>query len=294
MTRVITIFFAGTLSISFAAIFIRWGLPAPPVVQAFYRVGIGCLLMGSWLLFRREPLGLSRRDVLLVAGAGFCFGADHALWHTAVVESSVANATLLVNLTPVYIGLHAVLWLRERLDPRFVAGAIAALIGAALVLGADLPGASSVEGDVLALIAGLFYAGYLLLMKAARSGASTIPILFCATASATLLLGGIVVLRGEPLRGFPGSAWAAILAAATLSQVVGVVSIIWALRYLRATFVSVGLLLQPIGTAVLGWLLLGEAIETGQAVGAGLVLIGIALAARQRSDEKERSPAASR
>ena len=87
-------------------------------------------------------------------------------------------------------------------------------------------------------------------------------------------------VRGDPLVGFPAHAWAAFVGAALVSQVCGVMAIVWSLRHLPPTVASVALLAQPVGTALLGWLLLGEAIAPLQALGGVAVLVGIALASR--------------
>ncbi len=270
------------MGISFAAIFVRLALPAPPVISAFYRMLFASLLVGAWLVGFRRGQAIPRPGAWYALGAGLCFGSDLALWHTAIVHTSVANATLLVNTTPILVGLYSALVLRERPDTRFWAGAALALAGSALLLGFRASGA--LGGDLLALGAAVFYSGYLLLMKATRRGVDTAPALFLTGISATGVLGLYAVLGGDDFRGYPAASWAAMLGAALVSHLGGVMAIVWALRYLRATAASVALLAQPVGTAALGWLVLGESLESLQALGALGVLAGIALAARSGAD----------
>ncbi len=271
------------MGISFAAIFVRLALPAPPVIRAVYRMLFASLLVGAWLLFFRRSRTIPRPGAWYALAAGLCFGTDLALWHTAIVHTSVANATLLVNTTPVLVGLYAATVLRERLDARFWTGTALALAGTALLLGFRAGGA--LHGDLLALLAAVFYAGYLLLMKATRRDVDTAPALFLTGVSATGVLGLYAAVGGDRFLGFPLSSWLAMLGAALISHLGGVMAIVWALRYLRATAASVALLAQPVGTAVLGWLLLGEKLGSFQALGALAVLAGIALAARSGADE---------
>ncbi len=269
----------GIAGISFAAIFVRLALPAPPVVTAFYRTLIASILLGAWLLARRSG-GLRGRSAWLALAAGLCFGTDLALWHTAIVRTSVANATLLVNTTPVYVGLFAWIVSGERPGRRFAGGAALALGGTALLLGSHPGSPGALSGDLLALVAAGFYSGYLLLAKAARRQGDALPVLATATLGATGILGVYAVAGGDPFLGFPLHSWAAMVGAAVVSQILGVLCIVWALRWARATFASVALLGQPLGTAGLGWLLLHEPVGALQALGGAAVLAGILAASR--------------
>ena len=268
------------MGISFAAIFVRLALPAPPVITGFYRMLFASVLVGGFLLVAPRPGALPRRSALLALVGGACFGTDLALWNTAIVQTSVATATLLVNTTPVYVGLYTVLVLGQALHARFVGGAALALLGCATLLGVSWDDVDHAQGGLLALCAALFYAGYLLLMTAARREGSVVPALFASSLGATAVLGLYGWLGGDSFSGFPSSSWAAMAAATVVSQIGGVMSILWALRYLPATMTSVMLLAQPVGTALLGWLLLGEALGPLQALGGAAVLAGIVLAFR--------------
>ncbi len=270
----------GAVGISFAAIFIRLALPAPPIVTSFYRMLFASLLVGAWLATQRARLELPRQTTLGALAAGLCFGTDMALWSTAVVETSVATATLLVNLTPVHVGLYAALVLRERLDARFVAGAALALGGCALLLGISWDDLRDLRGALLALGASFFYAGYLLFMSATRRRADALPALFLASIGSTAILGLAALLRGDPLAGFPAHSWASMVAAALVAQLGGVMGIVWALRFLPATVASVTLLIQPLGAALWAWWLFGEELSPLQATGGAAVLVGVVLAAR--------------
>ena len=278
--RVAAIFFASLVGVSFAAIFVRLALPAPPVATGFYRMLFATLLLGAWLALRRERVSWRARPVLASLAAGVCLGLDLAMWHTSIVLTSVALATLLVNTTPLYVGLWAALVERVRFETRFVLGALLALSGMGLLLGIPREDAGDLHGAALALAAALCYAGYLLLMRGARHGTETLTLLFLSSASATATLGIAALVRGDALAGFPAHAWAAMLGAAVLSQLIGQMGVIWSLRYLPATVTSVVLLAQPVGTTLLGWWLLGESISRIEALGGVTVLTGITLASR--------------
>jgi drug/metabolite transporter (DMT)-like permease len=265
------------VGISTAPIFVRLALPAPPLAMGFYRMLFASLLVGAWLAWRR-PAWPPARAAFAALAAGVCFGSDLALWQTALVQTSVATATLLVNTTPVYVGLYALCVRREALSRRFAAGALLAMAGAAALVGISRGELLELRGALLSLGAALFYSAYLILMADARREAEAAPALWLASAGATAALGLCTALAGEPFRGFPAHSWLAMLGAAVVAQIGGVMAIVWALRFLPATVASVALLAQPVGAALLAWWLFGEALSPPQALGGAAVLAGILLA----------------
>lgn len=293
MARALTVLLLGTLGIAFAAIFVRWALPAPPVVTTFYRIGFATVALLLWLALRGRICWPGRRAALLAGAAGICFGADLALWTTALTLTSVANATLLVHTTPIFVGAYALLAGREKISARFAAGCAVALPGVALLLRgnsalAQSQGAadalatwSAAEiGDGLALAGAVFFSGYILLIRSARQGMSAPMAVALSGISATATAGIAAALRGDAFHGFPAQSWAAFAAAALISHLGGALGVVWALGRLRATFASVALLAVPVCAALLGWLLLGEKPGPPQFLGGALVIAGIALASR--------------
>lgn len=287
------IFPVAVLAIGFAGIFVRLAQPAPPVVVGFYRMLFAALLLSAWIALRRTPLRVRGRAGALAFAAGACFGSDIALWQTSVLLTTVATATLLVNLTPVHVGLFARFVRGERLHPRFVSGAALALAGTAVLMGGPGGGPDDLRGMGLAIGASVFYAAYLLVMGEARREAHVFSALYAMTLGAASVLLVAALARGDPLHGFPAHSWAVMGIAAVVSQLVGVFGIVWALRYLPATLASVGLLGQPLSAAVLAWWILGEPVGPVQALGGATVLVGIALASLARKPqpipEKSRS-----
>jgi drug/metabolite transporter (DMT)-like permease len=277
--RIVWVYALTITGIAFAAIFVRLALPAPPTITGFYRMLFAALAMGAWAALSRRRIHWTGRCARFALASGAAFGLDLSFWHTSIVETSVGLATLLVNLTPVHLGVYAVVVRRERLAPLFVTGALLALGGMVLLL--DVPDVRSdgLRGPGFAITASLFYAGYLLLMSEARREMDAFSALLLMTVAAAGVLGSVGLAAGNPFTGFPASSWAAMLGVALLTQVGGVLGVVWLLRHLPPTYTSVTLLAQPVGAALLAWLLLGEAIGPLQAAGGAVVLAGIGLAA---------------
>jgi drug/metabolite transporter (DMT)-like permease len=282
VARPLLVLLLGAFGIACAAIFVRLALPAPPIVTGFWRLALATGVLSLLLAPRLRLQRLPRDAVAEALAAGACFGADLALWNTSLVETSVATATLLVNTTPIFVGLFAVGVLGERLGSRLVLGGALALAGVVLLLGADLSARASLRGAGYALTAALFYSAYLIWIQRARRQLDAPTSVAISGATATLVLGAAGLWHGDPFTGFPVHSWVVFAASALVSHLAGVVGIVWALAHLRATFAAVALLAQPVGTALLGWWWLGEGLSVLQLGGGALVLAGIGFASRAR------------
>jgi drug/metabolite transporter (DMT)-like permease len=282
---------AGAVGIACAPIFVRLS-ELGPTATAFWRLGLA--LPGLWLWMElanrrgaapaRRPS--DRRTLLGLVLAGLFFAGDLALWHWSIGFTSVANSTLLVNLAPVFVALGGRLLFGERFAYTFLAGMSVALSGALLLVGGDLGlGLRQLLGDALAVLAALFYAGYILCVSRLRSTLSTAAVMAYGGVVTCAALLPVAFLSGEDLLATTFYGWAMLLGIALVSQVGGQSLITYALADLPAAFSSVGFLLQPVAAALLAWAILGEALGWWQALGGAVVLAGIVLARRgsQRS-----------
>src|SRR5262249_34694938 len=152
------------------------------------------------------------RQTSILLAAGVLFGIEISFWAAALNFTTITNATLLVNLTPVFAAGLGWLLLRERLSGPLLAGAATALAGAVmLALGrahtAAGPGASADAGwigDALAVTGAAGYASYLLIVRALGKNVSVGPVMFWATLSASIISLGLSLLLHEQM--FPHSA----------------------------------------------------------------------------------------
>ena len=137
-------------------------------------------------------------------------------------------------------------------------------------------------GDLLAIAAGVFYAGYFIVTERGRQKLDTLSYVWLVDLIAAITLLLITLGMKMPLTGYPTQSWRAFLGAALVSQVGGYLSIGYALGHLPASIVSPTLIGQPVVTALLAIPLLGEALRTEQALGGIVVLAGIYLVHRSR------------
>jgi len=213
-----------------------------------------------------------------VCGAFVYIGARHT---TAI------NIGLLYAVSPVLVVLASALWLHERLGRVQLLGAALALAGVAHILvkgrWVALGELSINPGDAWIAVAALCWAVYSLLLRGWTSAFGPLARLTLIAAGGALVL--VPFTAWEALAWLPTElSWrsaALVLAAALLPGVGAYGAFSLMQRALGAARVSMVLYLSPLYTAVVGWFVLGEAIELFHGVGALMILPGIWLATRR-------------
>lgn len=276
----------GVFCISFTAIFTKWAaMPGP--VSAVLRMTIAAIILTIPLLRQARA-----RGYLFPPGArwgmlgGVSFALNLALLNSALLLTSAATATLLDNTAPIWVGLGAMAFFRERLRWRYWAGLGLALAGAAVVTGFNpARGLSLNPGDALAFVGALFYAAYLLVTQRGRAQLDTLSYLWLVAATASVTLFAVCLIMGLPLTGYPAHAYLSILGMGLFSQVGGWLLINFALGHVSASMAVVVLLAQPVITGLLSIPLLGELLTGRQVLGGVLELSGIYLCLRRTAKD---------
>jgi drug/metabolite transporter (DMT)-like permease len=267
---------AGAVGIGFAPIFVRLA-DVGYTAAAFWRVALALPVLALlWAPRRRVLRGGEppRRHWMLLCGV--FFAADLAVWHQSIAHTSVANATLMANLSPVFVTAASIALFGERINARFVGGLALALAGCALLVAHSFTiSAQTVLGDLLGVLAAVFYAGYLLGVSRVRRHASAEEVMWWSTLATALVLLPAMLLAGDTVWPASAGGWGVLLGLALVSQVLGQGLIAWGMAHLPAAFSSVSLLVQPVAAAVLAWLLLAEPFGAVQALGGAIVLAGI-------------------
>jgi drug/metabolite transporter (DMT)-like permease len=204
------------------------------------------------------------------------FAADIAAWHLGIVRTTLGNAVLFGNVSSFFFAGYGFMLARAWPSRRFALAMIGAGVGVALLLGRSLElSADHFAGDLLCILAAIFYTGYLAIMDRARASVGAWPALAVATLAGTVALVPLLPAFGGAL--VPRD-WSPVLALALLSQVVGQGFVIYAVGHLRPEVSGLGLLIQPVIAAALGWAMFGEAMGAVDAFGAVLVLGSLAVA----------------
>jgi len=241
------------------------------------------------LLAARAPKP-SRAQVGWLALAGGLFGFELSLWAAALFLTTIANATLLSNMTPVCAALFGWLLFKERLANAAIWGGLTALAGAvALAFGRAQTGAGPASpeagwlGDGLGLVAALGYAGYLLIVRSLGTGVSVWAVMFWASLSAAVYALGASLVMGEALLPQTLAGWGVLLALGLVTQLGGQGLIAYGVGRLPIVVSTILLWMQPLAAAVLSWMLFGEALGPLALAGAALILAGVFVVQRARS-----------
>ena len=280
MNRAFGALLVGATFIALSPIFVRLS-EVGPTATAFWRVALALPLLWPLLALIPARSGGGLQGSLLLA-AGFAFAGDLAFWHWSIRYTSVANSTLLANLASLFVTFAAWLFLRQKPSATFLLGLAAALVGVGMLVRTSLGFSSTaLLGDALGVVTAVFYAGYLLAVKALRDRAcTTLWVLATTSTLSALLLLPLAAASGEALLPRSIAGWLTLVGLAWISQCAGQGLIAYALAHLRAAFSSVSLLFQPVMAALFAWLLLGEPLVPLQIAGGGVVLAGIYLARR--------------
>jgi drug/metabolite transporter (DMT)-like permease len=275
----------GGISIGCSPIFVRLSLVGP-VTTAFWRLSLA--LIPLLALFRSRTEGIESQkqprlasEYMLAALPGLFLAGDLAVWHVSLHMTSVANATLLANMAPIFVTFGSWLIFRQPVKRVFLAG-LGLSIGGVVVLKGGVSAMSDghILGDLFALSASVFYAGYIMLVGWTRKRFQSSAIMLCSTISAAACT--LPIARSLEKDFFPATlmGWAILCGLAWISQAAGQSLITYALGWLPAAFSSLTLLIQPVIAAVIAWVLLGEALGASQIAGGLIVLAGIGLARR--------------
>jgi drug/metabolite transporter (DMT)-like permease len=273
---------AGALTIAFSAILVKLAKVAPET-SAFFRCAYAVPVLGALAWRERVRLGPRPRGAWrLTALAGVVFAADLIFWHHAIADVGAGLATVLGNMQVVVVAYAAWAMLGERPEARVVAAVPVVLVGVVLISGVLETGAYGTDparGVLFGALTSIAYAAFILLLRAANAGPRR-PAgpLFDATlvAAVTCLVAGEAIGTLDLAPGWPATGWLIVLA--LTSQVLGWLLISVSLPGLPAALASVLLFVQPVGSVLLGIVLLSERPSALQLAGVAVVLAGIAVA----------------
>lgn len=275
-SRAFAILMLGNVALAFGPWMVRLS-DVGPSAAGFWRLALAL----PFLLVLAKAMGQpahwpGRASAMVIAIAAFFFAADLAAWHAGIHLTKLGNATLFGNVASFAFAAWG-LWLARRL-PTLLQGIalLLALLGSALLMaGSAELSPRYLRGDLLTLLAGLLYAGYLIAVERVRGSMQPLPVLILASAFGAAMLLPFAASMGETI--WP-SDWTALLLLALGSQVVGQGCLVYALGQVPPLVVGLALLTQPAVSAAIGWIVYGEVMTSldflgAFAIGAALVLV---------------------
>lgn len=287
---------AAVLIVSGAAIMIRYAQAegVPSISIATWRLTLAALVLTPLVLATQRPAlaALTAREWGFGLASGAFLALHFASWISSLAYTSVASSVALVTTNPIWIALASWLFLKERPSGLLALGIASAIGGSALIFLSDSqPGAAvgsnPMLGNLLAVVGSLTVCGYLLIGRKLRAGVGLLPYIWLVYSASALCLMALALISGQKLFGFSEFAWLMLAGLALGPQLLGHSAVNWALKHLSASFIAVAILGEPVGSAILAWLLLGEKFAVLQLCGFAALLVGIYLAAKAEDQKRK-------
>lgn len=273
----------GIICISIFPILVKLNL-TPGLVSAFYRMAIASVILVPYVLITKQFKLRSKKTFFLSVLCGILFGLDVGVWNIAIQQSTATQATLLTNLSPVWVGIGAFLFLKDKPKRNFWIGTVVAIIGMVLLVGFDL----FLHFDfnlafIFGILSGMLYAVYMLTSKRVLGELEVLTFMMVSLLSSSISLGILSYMLNEPFSGFSNAGWLVLVIQGVVCQLMAWLLISFATKHMRATRVSVSLLGQAVLASILAWWLLDEQISLQMVIGGLVLLFGIRLTFYEKS-----------
>ncbi|QRR01104.1 DMT family transporter [Dyadobacter sandarakinus] len=265
----------GIISISIFPVLVKWA-PVSGLTSAFYRMFLGFMFLLPYLLVSKKFTFPPRALWLSVALCGIIFASDIAVWNLSIQYTNATQATLLTNLSPVWVGVGSFLFLPDKPGPRFWLGTLVALAGMVILIGPDAFADMRFDkGFGLAVLSGMLYASYMLISKTVLNRIDIVSFMAVSMGISSLYLLAICLISDQPLMHFDAEIWLVFVVQGLVCQLIGWLTISYAVKQLDAKRVSLSLLSQALVTGLMAWMFIGENITAQMIIGGVIILAGI-------------------
>ena len=269
----------GVISVSLSAIFVKMS-SAESAVIAFYRMLFSVLIMSPIFLlkYKSELKLLQKKDWLFSIVAGVFLAFHFILWFESLNYTSVASSTVLVTLQPIFAFVGTYFFFKEKLSFKIILSALVAIAGSMIISWGDFKlSGTAFYGDILALIACALITTYLLFGQDVRKRLSLITYTFVVYTISTITLFFYVLIKGESFGPYPESDWFWFIMLALIPNLLGHILFNWAIKWVSTNVISIAILFEPVGAAILAFYVFQETLTTTQTIGGLIVIAGILL-----------------
>lgn len=273
----------GILAVSTASIFIKL-CDAPALVIATYRMVFASLILLPYALYKKTGKPWGRKEMGWLLLSGFFLSFHFAFWIASLKYTSVASSVVFVSTHPIFVGIGSRLFLKERMGFYLIFGIVLSVLGSALISYGDMSlSEKALMGDGLALLGAIAASGYFLVGRKMRKSQDLFSYILPVYSTAALALIVFSLAFHESFFGYTRSTYLYLLLLALVPQLIGHTTFNWALKYLPASMVAITILGEPVGSVILAYFILGEGLTSWKVAGGVLILSGILIALRRKS-----------
>ncbi len=271
--------FIGVISVSLSAIFVKLANAEAGVI-AFYRMLFSVLIMAPLFFWKytNEVKQLKRRDWLFSSVAGIFLAFHFILWFESLNYTSVASSTVLVTLQPLFAFVGTYFFFKESITLKTILAGAIAIVGSILISWGDFKlSGTAFYGDMLALIACALVTAYFLFGQDVRKRLSLVTYTMLVYVVSTITLFIYVLIKGESFGPYPTMDWMWFILLAIVPNLLGHTLFNWSIKYVSTNVVSIAILFEPIGAAILAFFIFKEYLIATQIIGGFIVIVGILL-----------------
>ncbi|MBW2636504.1 MAG: DMT family transporter [Deltaproteobacteria bacterium] len=289
MIKTAAVLLTGIISISFAAIFIRFCDDVPSIMIAAWRLTAASGILLAFFRLRGHTFKKVRRDDFVLSLFGGLFLALHfILWITSLKYTSVASSVVLVTTNPIFVGIFSYLFLKEKQNIELIIGIILCLIGSILIAAGDsgfqglvIVNRAALLGDILAFAGAVMASGYLLVGSRVRERLDILTYITIVYTVAALILIILSLVLNIPFTGYRTSSYLYMVLLAIVPQLIGHTAFNWALKHIKASMVAITILGEPIGATILAYLFFNESVSIFQMIGIVTIFTAIMISSRK-------------
>ncbi len=278
---------AGTL-FGTAAIFINLMIGVNVFSIAFWRLVVASLIFAVilWATRRSSNWNPIRRDIRRIAMLGVLLGLHFILFVSAVLDTTIINATVLVNTTAIWSMFVSTIVFKLKPSRTVLLGILMSFFGVAIITYGDASSGTwtiQLRGDLEATLAAVVESFYLSYGKQARQKAPLMQLMMTIYVFSAITVVAIGLATAQSLA--PPLQLDQILPLIGLGILPTAMAHTFyfsSLSHLKSFETAAMALLEPVGATLLGLVIFQQIPKPLFALGAVLVLSGIiAVAARE-------------
>ena len=270
----------GACAMGISPLFVRFSSDAgvPAFASAFWRVALALPVLWLWAIMEEKRAGQGPRPTLnrAIILAGCLFAGDLLLWHIAILNTTIANATFLGTTTPIWVVLVSWLVYREKIHATIPLGILFCILGGFALIGRSIElDPNHVKGDLFALGTAVFFGLYFFAVQSTRKFAGAARATFGMSLIAAPIILIFALVHGDVMLPEKPFGYYALFALALISHTGGQGLLAIALGRLPTVFTSFVIFIEAFAAAIAGWVYLDEALSGLQLLGGAAILAGI-------------------
>jgi len=242
-------------------------LSLSPISATFYRMSLGLLFVGLFLMLKKEKPVFSLSLVLL----GLFNVSEVFFYITAITYLSAAMAALLLYMAPIYVMIYAMM--RGKVSKHSVMALVLGIAGLYLLL---MPESQINIGLVSGLVSGVVYAGAFVMLNRLGKIHTPIQITFSNLSVGVLLL--------FPFFGFESANPLLVLGLGLIPTAIPFILLSYGMARVRVEKGPVIALIEPVTAGIVGFLAFGEVLSGVQLAGAAMILSAVFIALNEKGE----------